>query len=229
MSIDPKELQRWQDRENLRLGQRTARHEGMEWAEVAKIAAECLPETAPPLPYEMTSEGIRMDAFRELCPEEFCQKPDRARLPDATAFDQVAQWNGGFPGPLATGATERAKTRAAWSALGRLHVKEGKSFAWFPVKRLITEFLRYESKDAADQFWRYYGNYDLLFVDDVDKINWSFDSESAALFQFYDWVYRERRPCITTTNRGQQWWTEKMTEAFARRLFKDAHYPVVFT
>ena len=105
---------------------------------------------------------------------------------------------------------------------------ERKSFAWFPVKRLITEFARYEGKDLAEEFYRNYRKYDVLFVDDLDKFNSHFESEGAALFQFYDWVYREHRPCLTTTNRSRAKWVDMMGEAFARRLFDDAHLPVIF-
>lgn len=33
---------------------------------------------------------------------------------------------------------------------------------------------------------------------------------------------------ITTTNKDRAWWSEKMGEAFARRLFEGAHFEVVF-
>lgn len=228
MSISEAEFEKWMA-QRAEKGKRLAvMDRGIEWSQVMEMAREHLPEVPPPLPYEMTTEGIRLAQFKKCCPEEFYQKLDRERLPSPSAFDSVALWDGSFPGPVAVGDTDTAKTRAAWSALGRLHVKENRNFAWFPVKRLITEFIRYESKDLADEFWRYYRNFAVLMVDDLDKINWQFDSESAALFQFYDWIYREGRPCITTTNKGEEWWTDKMGEAFARRLFKDAHFAVKF-
>jgi hypothetical protein len=33
---------------------------------------------------------------------------------------------------------------------------------------------------------------------------------------------------ITTTNKDRQWWADKMGDAFARRLFDDAHFAVQF-
>lgn len=228
MSITDEQFAKWMD-ERAEKGKRNAwSGPGLETEKLMEIMRSNLPEVVPPLPYDMTDEGIRLAQFKKCCPEEFYQKPNRALLPHPEAFDLVAGWSGESPGPVAYGRTATGKTRAAWSALGRLHVKESKNFAWFPVKRLITEFNRYESKDMADEFWRYYKNFRVLMVDDLDKINWQFDSESAALFQFYDWIYREGRPCITTTNKGPEWWTEKMGEAFTRRLFKDAHYAVEF-
>jgi len=231
MSADnptPAELALWHAECERKASQKSAKHEGMEWEEVAKIAAANLPETAPPLPYDMTEEGKRLARFRLLCPAEFMQAIKRPILANPSAFDAVAGWNGSFRGPLASGVTGTSKSRAAWSALGRLFVKENRSFEWFPVKRLVTEFERYESKDMADEFWRIRGNFHVLFVDDLDKINWQFESQQAALFQFYDWIYRAHKPCITTTNNKRDWWANKMGDAFTRRLFDDAHHAIQF-
>jgi len=188
-----------------------------------------LPETVT-IPYELTPEGERLRRFKEYCEPEFLHKIDRNQLANHTAFDRVASWDGSFPGPLAFGPTGTAKTRAAWSAMGRLFVKEGKNYAWFPVKRLLTEFARYEAKDLADEFWRQYspGFFRVLMVDDADKINWQFESEMSALFQFYDWVYRSRICCITTTNKNRQWWADHAGDAFVRRFFDEAHFAVAF-
>lgn len=181
------------------------------------------------VPFHLTPEGQRLDRFRNVCPAEFQPKVNRVLLKNPPAFDKVAGWNGEFPGPLASGPTGCGKTRAGWSAVGRLWVRENRAFAWFPVKRLITEFERFEGKDLADEFWRFYrGNFRLLLVDDADKINWSFDSQHATLFQFYDWIYANHVPCITTTNKDRAWWTARMGEPFVRRLFDEAHFHVEF-
>lgn len=190
---------------------------------------EALPD-AVNLPERLTPEYERMEKFKKVCDARFLHKIDRAKLANPRAFDRVADWNGSFPGPLAIGPTGLAKTRAAWSALGRLWVREGKAFAWFPVKRLITEFERYESKGYADEFWKAYSppRFKVLFVDDIDKLNWQFESQGASLWAFYDWVYRAEIACITTTNKPEEWWEEKMGEAFVRRLFTDSHFQVKF-
>lgn len=230
MKTTPEEIQRWQANQDRKASQRTAKKEGgMEWEEVLRTVKDCLPETVPPLPYELTPEGKRMSDFKNICPEEFCQKIDPTQMPNTDAFGRITAWQGGYPGILAHGDTDTAKTRAAWSVLGRLYVKQGKSFTWFPVKRLIDEMSRYEKKDLASEFYKQLDFYDLVMVDDIDKINWQFDKAPEFLFQFYDWIYREHRPCITTTNKNREWWIEKMGEAFARRLFQDAHTAIDFT
>lgn len=190
-------------------------------------------ESAPDkvaVPYELTPQGERLARFRRVCDPEFMQRIDRTKLKNHQAFDSVANWDGKFPGPLAQGKTGTAKTRAAWSAIARLWVTEGRAYAWFPVKRLITEFTRFESKDLADEFFKWYGEprFNLLLVDDADKINWQFESEAGILFQFYDWIYRSKMPCITTTNRNRAWWMNHAGDAFVRRLFDDAHQEIEF-
>ena len=198
-----------------------------DWHAVFAAAVAGLPEHVE-IPFAATPEGGRWAEFKHVCPAEFLRRIDRALLPQPAAFDAVANWSGTYPGPLGVGATDTGKTRAAWSALGRLHVKQGRSFAWFPARRLATELERYEKRDAADEFFRAYSHYRALFVDDIDKINWQFESQKEQLFAFYDWVYRTNTPCITTTNKDRTWWTNQMGSAFARRLFEDAHYAITF-
>lgn len=232
--VSANDFARFVDRETRAIGAKSARRgDGLTWDEVLAQLS-----TLPPLTPEehalaekrrAESEQVeRLARFRRVCPPEFMQKIDRTKITHLQSFDAVAQWNGAFPGPLAFGRTGSAKTRAAWSVLCRLYVTQGRSFAWFPVKRLITELKRYEEKDIADEFWRMYRGFNALFVDDLDKINWQFESEGAMLFQFYDWAYRENIRVITTTNKGRQWWAEKMGDAFARRLFDEAHFSVCF-
>ena len=199
-----------------------------DWHAAFATAVATLPDTVE-IPAEHTPEGRRLAEFRRACPEQFMTRVDRSRLPDPAAFDTVAEWSGSFPGPLAWGNTGTAKTFAAWSALGRLYVRESRPFAWFPVRRLMTEMQTYEDRNLADEFLRQYAHYRVLFVDDLDKINWQFESQTTLLFSFYDWIYRTKKPCITTTNQSREWWTEKMGPAFARRLFESAHAPVKFT
>jgi hypothetical protein len=197
------------------------------WRALFEAACANLPEN-PEIPYELTPEGQRLTKFRRVCPPEFCVKIDRAKIPSAEKFDAVAKWAGVFPGPCALGSTGAAKTRAAWSALGRLYVRENKPFAWFPVKRLMSEMAWYVEHGQTDAFFRNYDMFSVLMVDDVDKINWQFESNQEALFCFYDWIYRSNKPCITTTNQPREWWERKMGEAFTRRLFDDAHFLVQF-
>ncbi len=68
----------------------------------------------------------------------------------------------------------------------------------------------------------------VLFVDDLDKINWDFESHAQMLFTFLDWVYRTKKPCIVTTNRDRAWWKVKAGDALVRRLFVDGCVEVEF-
>ena len=180
------------------------------------------------VPYSATDEGKRAAEFKRCCPEQFQVEIDRSQIFSAKAFDRVSAWNGSYPGPLCCGATGTSKTRAVWCALGHLYVRQNKAFTWFPVRRLITSMEWYEKESAAEEFYRNCLAYEIIFVDDVEKLNWQFQSQSELLFSFYDWVYRNKRPCVTTTNLSRKWWTDKMGDAFVRRVFDEAHGEVKF-
>jgi hypothetical protein len=197
------------------------------WRQVFLKICESLPETVE-VPFNRTPEGFRTAEFKRVCDAEFSRRIDRSKLQFPDAFDRVALWDGSFPGPCAFGKTGTAKSRAAWSALARLYIRANKDFAWFPVKRLVSSMDKYEQSGNLHEFFRLYAHSRILFVDDLDKINWAFESQISSVFAFYDWIYRTRKPCITTTNKSREWWVEKMGEAFARRLFDDAHFAVSF-
>lgn len=191
---------------------------------------ENLPERVE-IPYERTPEGERAARFTKAFGEElaqFLEPIDRRRLKNAAAFDRVANWDGKFPGPIAYGPTGSAKTWAAVAAARQLFVKHNRPFTWFPVSRLVDEVQRYEKKDLLDEFYRMLLHYPVLIIDDGDKINWNRQEEVGVLFRFYDWVYRSRRPVITTTNQDRTWWDGKMGPAFVRRMFHDSHFEVKF-
>jgi DNA replication protein DnaC len=174
------------------------------------------------------SEKERLEQFRAAAPAEFCKRIDRSLLTNQPAFDAVANWDGKFPGPCAFGVTGTGKTRAAWSALSRLWIRNEQSFSWFPVRHFVSVISKAESKGDDDKFFNDQKRFDVIFIDDIDKINWALESQKSALFSFYDWVYRQNKPCITTTNHPREWWAERMGDAFARRLFEGAHFAVRF-
>lgn len=203
-----------------------------ESARAALIAAfQQAPEKVQ-VPFHLTPQGERLARFKatvkETGGERFLEKIDRTKVPNVAAFDAVAKWDGTFPGPCAVGVTGSAKTRASWSALGRLYVYQEKAFEWFTAKRLVGTIARYDAAGHGDEFYRQRDFFPILFVDDIDKINWDFESEAAALFAFFDWVYRKNKACLVTTNRSRKWWTERMGDAFVRRLMTDACREVEF-
>lgn len=195
-------------------------------AELAATLAK-LPDKVE-IPYDQTPEGQRATKFAAILPERFRGPIDYGMVRKRVPFDRVLNWDGRFPAPAATGLSGYGKTFASWWALRRLYVVENKAFAWFPVRRLVTELERYEKAGCADEFFRSYNLFPILFVDDVDKINWDFESEAQMLFAFFDWVYRTQKPCIATTNRDRAWWKAKMGDAFVRRLFDEACMEVEF-
>ena len=198
-----------------------------DWRIALEAAIAQLPEHVD-VPYERTPEGERWSRFKHVCPEEFLPRIDRTKLKKPTAFDAVANWDGSFPGPLAYGTTDTGKTRAIWYALRVQFVKHNRTFAWFPVKKLVAELEEFDRKGMAHEFYRQYSHFKVLMVDDLDKINWNDQNQCSILFDFYDAVYRNRTHLVATTNKDKDWWIDRMGEAFARRLFKDCHHAVQF-
>lgn len=190
-------------------------------------ALENLPEKVE-VPYHLTPEGERAADFKRVCDECFYHEIDYLRVKNRSTFDRVVNWDGQFPGPCATGVTGAGKTFAAWHALRHLYVKKNRSFKWFPVRLLVTELERYEKHECAHDFFRQIDMFRVLFIDDIDKINWDFESHAQMLFVFMDWVYRTKKPCIVTTNRSRSWWEQKAGAALVRRLFVDGCVEVEF-
>lgn len=186
-----------------------------------------LPESVE-IPYDKTPEGERFAAYRRVCDPNFFADVDPTRIRNKAAFSRVAEWDGRFPGPCITGISGAGKTFAAWQALRRLYVKENRAFRWFPVRLLVTELERYEKNECAADFFRQCSFFRVLFIDDVDKINWDFESHAQMLFSFFDWVYSHKIPCIATTNRDQAWWKAKAGDALVRRMFVDGCVEVKF-
>lgn len=180
------------------------------------------------IPYERTPEGERAAEFKRVCDDTFYHEIDYLRVKDRTAFNRVVNWDGRFPGLCVVGGTGIGKSFAAWHALRNLYVKQNRSFKWFPVRLLVTELQRYEKNDCAHDFFRQIDMFRVLFIDDLDKINWDFEWHAQMLFSFMDWVYRTKKPCIVTTNRSRSWWEQKAGSALVRRLFVDGCVEVEF-
>jgi hypothetical protein len=172
-------------------------------------------------------EGDRLMRFRRVCPPQFMQRITPTLLTAPASFAEVAKWDGKFPGPLAVGPTGTAKSRAVWSALGRLWVREGRDFRWSSARQMTEKYFEVHMQGDPERFWRALGRFSLWFLDDVDKVEMN-DRNAAVLFEFYDRAYREKRPVIATTNRDRAWWMARMGEAFCRRFFNEVHHAVTF-
>lgn len=191
-----------------------------------KKAFAQLPEN-PVIPYHLTEEGHRASQFKAGCPKEFCTAINRNILKNPWAFDQVAKWPGTYPGPLASGPTGQSKTRAAWSVLGRLYVKEGRHITSFTAKRIMEKYFEHHMSGEPARFWSALSRFDVFLLDDIDKFEIN-DRNCTVLFELLDWIYANHRAVVCTNNRPRDWWAEKMGTAFARRMFDEAFFTVPF-
>jgi hypothetical protein len=169
----------------------------------------------------------RAHRFYRACPEEFRGPIKKDMLPDALAFQSVADWDGTYPGPIAWGPTNTAKSRAVWVALRRLCIDKAQTFTWHTAKQLTERYFKHHMEGEPEKFWEYFLRTELTYIDDVDKLELN-DRNQGVLFEFYDWAYRDHRPVIATTNKSRAWWVDRMGDAHTRRMFDDAHRAVEF-
>lgn len=177
--------------------------------------------------FSTLARGDRLARFRKACPPQFMAKIEPHRLSNPSQFATVAAWKGTFPGFCCLGPTGGGKTRAVWSALGRLCVEEGRTFTWFTAKRLSEVYFEYHMDGEPERFWIDQSRFEILFLDDIDKIEQNSRNDTL-LWEFADWIYRDKRPCISTTNQDRDWWTRRMGESFIRRFMDEAQVEVKF-
>lgn len=194
----------------------------------AFLAAMAKLPDVPVVPYHLTAEGERFERFKRTCDPVFFVEVDFTKIRNRVAYDKVMRWDGRFPGPALHGDTGIGKSFAAWQILRELYVKKAIPFKWFPVRDLVNEMKRYEDNECTADFFRQIDFFKIIYVDDIDKINWDFNSSIQMLFSFLDWVYRAKKPCIVTTNRDRAWWKAKAGDALVRRLFDDGFVEVNF-
>jgi len=179
------------------------------------------------------TRAAREEYFAEQVQDHFhglAEQLDWQKTPMPAATRHVLEWDGTAPGLLLIGETGTGKTRAALACLRKLCVERGMRFKAYTLKRLLTQLAEYEKHGEARGYSGpnpYRPAAELLFVDDIDKLNRQFQSEAASLWDYYNWVYSAGRAVITTTQRSLEQWENLLGRSFARRL-KEAHHVVQF-
>jgi hypothetical protein len=183
-----------------------------------------------PLPsydWEEHDRKIRHNQWLAKCPAEF-QKPIDLSLV-RPAYHTLMKWDGTFPGYCCVGDTNSGKTRACWSVLSALSA----GFTYYGARDLIDAHWDWHGGmwDKVFGTWRLmhgcHHQLHVMLLDDVDKVAMN-PITTELLFNFYDIVYEEQIPCLSTTNRSRQWWKDKMGEAFTRRFLDDGQKELQF-
>jgi|GEM_PF-3117985 len=155
---------------------------------------------------------------------------DWSRVNNAAATRRVLEWDGQAPGLLLTGATGTGKTRAALAVLRKLCVENALRIKAYSLKKLLSHLAEYEKHGETRGYSGpnpYRPEAQVLFVDDIDKLNSQFKSEHSYLWDYYNWVYASGRAVITTTQYTLEQWEQTMGASFARRL-REAHTLINF-
>ena len=194
------------------------------------IAAGLMPETppAPPVPLTQDEENAkvrefiraqRMDAFKASCPAEFRQKIDPALIPNPKAWAAADGWSGAHPGLwLWSHATGRAKTRMLYRKFGWLHVDRGRSVLKITGQHLAEEYFGYHMQGHPRAFYGWVLGYDVVMLDDLDKIDLADRRAPRMCRELFDEFYAQRKPVLVTANENIEHFQARIGDSTARRM-----------
>ena len=178
-------------------------------------------ERKPAAPYDPAAaiREQRMAHFKELCPPEFLKPIDRSLLPVLRAWDESDAWAGSTPGVwLWSRETGQGKTRMAWRQFGRLHVNHGKHCLKATGQALAEEYFTYHMDGEPRAFYRWLARCDVLFIDDIDKIDLQDRRYCRMLRELFDELYAARKPVCVTSNEPISYFAKFCGESCCRRM-----------
>ena len=155
----------------------------------------------------------RLARFNDLCPAQFRERIRRELLPNLTAWDAADAWTGGHPGIwLWSAATGLGKTRMLWRHLGRMHVEHGRSILKLSGQAMAEEYFRLHMDGKPGDFYRWLEQSDLIFLDDLDKIDFSNPRSPRMLRETFDKFYEAKKPVLVTANEPIAWFGSTLGE-----------------
>lgn len=201
------------------------------WAEIGIIPQSEKAAESPPQPSVADQiRGQRMETFRRMCPEQFQDKIDRAKIPNLTAWDLADAWQGTHPGIwLWSANTGEAKTRMLWRKFGQFHVERGRNIVRITGASLAEEYHDAFSKSRTGGFYADICRCDVVMLDDLDKVplprNGVGFSETdqgernaRMLRELFDRFYEVRKPVLVTANESISWFAERIGPSTERRM-----------
>jgi len=207
----------------------------------ADIAAEwrkagLLPPEGTPVPKPSEYDPAayirqqRLAKWKEYCPPEFQKPIERDKIPNLKAWDEADQWNGTHPGVwLWSHDTGLAKSRMLWRLFGRLHVKQAKNVTRITGFHLAEEYHDCLNKNATYFFYRNVMGYEVVMLDDLDKMKLPEETDGFAekneaarnarmLRELFDKFYEAHTPVLVTANEPIAWFEERIGPSGARRM-----------
>lgn len=197
-----------------------------EWIAAGYITDGPLPEpTPPPTPEEEAARvreyirAQRLEAFKASCPEEFRKKIDRALIPNLAAWDKADSWAGTFPGVwLWSHKTGQAKTRMLWRQFGRLHVERGRTVLKITGQALAEEYFAYHMAGEPRAFYGWVNGYDVVMLDDLDKIDLDDRRAPRMCRELFDELYGNHKPVLVTANEPIAHFQKRIGDSTSRRM-----------
>jgi len=120
---------------------------------------------------EESYRAQRVWKARELIPFEFQQDLDRTNpRVDWKAFDEVLAWDG-KRSVLVKGPSQLGKTRAIFQVLYRAMVEQKRSFKVLNERNILAKVADARSEQALSKLSDAWCREDILFFDDLDKVN----------------------------------------------------------
>ncbi len=197
-----------------------------EWVESGIMPPDSGPNAAPPPPraYDPVAEArkSRLGQFRGICPSEFLRTIDRGLIPSLPAWDQADAWDGSHPGLwLWSKKTGQAKTRMLWRHFGRLFVEGNRRCIRVGGVQLGEVYFKYHMKGNPDDFYSLMTNHDVVFIDDLDKINLRNDDRVSIprmLHELFNKFYEAHKPVLVTANESIEFFRSRLGESADRRI-----------
>jgi hypothetical protein len=183
-------------------------------------------EPVPEESYERGRREIlaaqRLKSFTDRCPARFLEPFDLRRLPARPDVVRTAlAWQGTHPGLwMWSQETGQGKTRVMWQLIRKARVDLGLSCYEWTGQQWADDLWRHWMEGSADQLWWWLNRWDVLCIDDVDKINLSDVRQQRALREFFDLIYREQKPAIITANRPPSWIVDTLGNSAERRVLE---------
>lgn len=175
---------------------------------------------------QQTQQAIaaqRMAAWQERCPPEFQKGINRSKIPNVAAWDAADKWEATFPGLwLWSHGTGRCKSRMLWRQFGRLHVKRGRSVAYWSGKILGDAYKDAYFSSRTERFFRDVCFPAVVMIDDLDKLDLR-QTENGAdtprmLREVFNHLYEANKPTLVTSNEPISYFEEKLGASCARRM-----------
>lgn len=180
----------------------------------------------------------RIESARSRVPVDFCDDIDRTRKGiDLRSMDSVAQWDG-KRSIYAKGMSQLGKTRSIYALLIDQFVNHERNFIVLDERKILAKVTDAFGEKGIEELDRKLCNVDILFLDDLDKVNFTNGVMAQNALTLIFGVIKDRmanrKPTFITMNTSVtevfQSAGPAVTQSLIERMKQDDHWQVeVFT